>query len=125
MPGLVEPEMRTYLKDCNTTATNFYLKVAAGNAVFPYGIVFKVAPGRDYTHNSAGLYESVMQVSVWGQTYQQAKTLANEVMRELEGWHTVDDDVQAVFLLSESDLYEDDKKIFHIAMRFIVWHTFD
>jgi len=128
MPGLIEPEMRNYLAGAHgISATNFYLKVAPGNAVYPYGIIFKISSGKDYTHSDAGsnsVYEARMQCSCFGGNYQQAKMLASEVIEEMEEWADVESDVQAVFLIGELDLYEDETKSHHIALDFIVWHIF-
>jgi hypothetical protein len=127
MAGLIEPEMRTYLAGAGTSATNFYLQVAPGSAVFPYGTITKINPGKGYTHNDHGtnsLFETRMQCSCYAKGYQQAKTLADEVIEEMEAWADVENNVQAVFLTGEVDLYEDESKVHHIAVDFIIWNIF-
>lgn len=126
MPGILEPEMRNYLADAGTTADNFYLRIATGNADYPYGVITKISPGKGYTHSDTGsnsLYESRVQCSCYGLTYPQAKILAGEVIEEMEAWPDTETDVQAVFLEGEVDL-GDDLDIHHVAVDFIIWNTF-
>jgi len=121
MPGLVEPEMRSYLAASTAIDKNFYLLVATQNATMPYGVVFKVSPGKDYTHSGSGLSESRMQCSCYGNTYQEVKQMANSVISEMEAWPSSTNDVQAVFLAGESDMLNDN--VHHVALDFFVWHT--
>jgi len=127
MPGLIEPEMRNYLAGSHTlSGTNFYLKAAPGNAALPYGTIFKINPGKGYTHSDRGmnsLYATRMQCSCFGVTYQQAKILATEVIEEMEAWPDSESEVQAVFLEGEVDL-GDELDVYHVAVDFIVWNTF-
>ncbi len=126
MPGLIEPEMRNYLAGCHTSATNFYLRIATGSAVYPYGTIIKISPGKGYTHSDSGatsLLETRMQCSCFGTTYQQAKLLASEVIEEMEAWPDSEDEVQAVFLEGEVDL-GDELDIHHVAVDFLIWNTF-
>ncbi len=126
MPGLIEPEMRSYLAGANTTATNFYLRIAVGDATYPHGVIIKVSPGKDYTHSDSGsnsLLETRMRCSCFGLTYQQAKILASEVITAMEAWANSEDDVDAVFLEGESDEGED-LDIHHIVLDFMVWNRF-
>jgi len=127
MPGLIEPEMRNYLASGHTSATNFYLRIAPGKVVFPYGTIIKVSPGKGYTHSDNGansLFQTRMQCSCFGTTYQQAKLLASEVIEDMEAWAGVETDVDAVFLEGEVDLGED-LDISHVAVDFIVFHRFN
>ena len=126
---MIEPNMRTYLANSTAvTSTSFYLKVATQNATFPYGVVFKVSPGKDYTHSGDGLSVSRMQCSCFSTTYYGAKSMATEVITAMEEWptktgSTTSTGVQTVFLEGEMDLFEDDKNVFHTALDFFIWHT--
>lgn len=124
MPGLVEPEMRSYLEGAGTSATNFFLKVAPQRTVSPFGIIFKIDSGEKYTHDGGNLYEATIQCSCFADTYVEVKELAVEVIEAMENWVNVEDDVQAVFLVNELDLFEDDTDMPHVALDFIVWHVF-
>ena len=118
---MIEPEMRTYLAGANTTANNFYLLRATQEPTTPYGVVFKVSPGKDYTHDGSGLSRTRMQCSCFGDTYFAAKTLADEVITAMEAWPDSESNVQAVFLENESDLKDD---LFHVALDFFVSHLY-
>ena len=126
---MIEPNMRTYLSlSTAVTSTQFYLNVATAAATFPYGVVFKISPGKDYTHSGDGLSVSRLQCSCFSTTYHGAKMMASEVITAMEEWptkttSTTSTGVQAVFLEGETDLYEDDKNVFHTALDFFVWHA--
>ena len=126
---MIEPNMRTYLSlSTAVTSTQFYLKVATQSATFPYGVVFKVSPGKDYTHDGDGLSVSRLQCSCFSTTYYGSKAMAAEVITAMEEWptktsSTTSTGVQTVFLENEIDLFEDDKNVFHTALDFFVWHA--
>ena len=122
MPGLVEPEMRNYLSSSTLIDGEFYLGVATQDATMPYGVVTKISPGRQYTHDGHSLSETRMQCSCFGDNYQEAKVLAGSVISEMEAWPSSTNDVQAVFLAGESDMLNDN--VHHVALDFFVWHTF-
>ena len=124
----IEPNMRTYLSlSTDVTSTEFYLKVATQSAAYPFGVVFKVSPGKDYTHSGSGLSMSRLQCSCYSTTYYGSKSMASEVITAMEGWpdsaSTTATGVQTVFIEGEVDLFEDDKNVFHTALDFFVWHT--
>ena len=126
---MIESNMRTYLANSTAvTSTQFYLRVATQSATFPYGVVFKVSPGKDYTHDGDGLSVSRLQCSCFSTTYHGAKSMAAEVITAMEEWptkttSTTSTGVQTVFLEGEVDLFEDDKNVFHTALDFFVWHA--
>lgn len=122
MPGLLEPEMQNYLAASTSIDADFYLRVATQNPDMPYGIVFKLAPGKDYTHSGSGLSESQMRCGCYGNSYQETKQMANDVISEMEAWPTSTNDVQAVFLAGEADTINDN--IHHVALDFTIWHTY-
>ena len=125
----IEPNMATYLANSTAvTSTQFCLRVAPSAFTFPFGVVFKVSPGKDYTHDGDGLSVSRLQCSCFSTTYYGAKSMAAEVITAMELWPTMTTSttstgVQAVFLEGETDLYEDDKNVFHTALDFFVWHA--
>ena len=127
---MIEPNMRSWLSTSTGTSTSsFYLKVAPSTAVTPYGVIFKVSPGKDYTHTGSGLSMSRMQCSCFSTVgYYNAKMLAASVITAMEAWPSktsspTSTGVQAVFLAGEMDLFEDDTKSHHIALDFFVWHS--
>ena len=122
MPGLVEPEMRTYLAALTTTADNYYLGVAIQSPTFPYAVITKVSPGKEYTHDGVSHAVSRIQCSCYGQSYYEAKNLADEVITKMEAWPAVEDDVESVFLAGEVDMLNEG--VHHIAVDFFVYHKF-
>jgi hypothetical protein len=125
---MIEANMRTYLDESTSMTSTFYLRVATQDAVAPYGVVFKVSPGKDYTHSGSGLSQSRLQCSCFADTYYAAKTMARQVITDMEAWSTksttaTSTGVQTVFLDGEVDLFDDDSKVFHVALDFFIWHT--
>jgi hypothetical protein len=124
---MIEANMRTYLDNSTSVTGTFYLRVGTQDAVTPYGIVFKVSPGKDYTHSGGGLSQSRLQCSCFADTYYAAKTFAREVITAMEAWpnstSTTATGVQAVFLEGEVDLFDDETKVHHIPVDFFIWHT--
>jgi hypothetical protein len=120
---MLEPDMRSYLAASTaTSADDYYLRVAPQQADYPYGVIFKVSPGKDYTHSGSGLSQSRMQCSCYAGSYRAAKTLASEVISVMEVWPAAESKVHAVFLAGETDLFEE--RTYHIALDFFVWHTY-
>ena len=119
--------MRSYLDNSTTVTGTFYLRVGTQDAVTPYGVVFKVSPGKDYTHTGSGLSQSRLQCSCFADTYYAAKTFAREVITAMEAWpnstSTTATGVQTVFLEGEMDLFDDASKVHHVPLDFFVWHT--
>ena len=124
---MIESNMRTYLDNSTSVTGTFYLRVGTQEAVTPYGIVFKVSPGKDYTHTGSGLSQSRLQCSCFADTYYAAKTFAREVITAMEAWpnstSTTASGVQTVFLEGEMDLFDDASKVHHIPLDFFIWHT--
>ena len=118
MSGLIEPEMHTYLAGAGTRADDFYLRTAPQKASTPYGVIYKTAPGLSYTHDGESYSATNMICSCYGASYRSAKMLASEVITAMEAWL----DVQAVFLVGETDLFEN--KTHHVMLDFLVWHDF-
>lgn len=123
MANLIEPKMRSYLAGKELTADNFYLGVATQSPTFPYGVIIKVSPGKAYSHGGTSHYLTRMQCSCYGQSYFQAKTLATEVIDEMEGWPDAEVKVESVFLTGEVDMLNEG--VHHIAVDFFVFHKFD
>ena len=131
---MIEPDMRSYLTASTLTTGAFYLQTAVQNASSPYGVIFKVSPGKNYTHSGSGLSESRIQCSCFADSYYTAKTFAHQVIDAMEVWpsstSTSAGNVQAVFLAGETDLMEaatraiESSKYYHVALDFFVWHTY-
>ena len=130
---MIEPEMCEHLADTEDVfflqpffgiqaRVRIYLKVAPQTAKSPYCVLFKVSPGKDYTHSGSGLSMSRMQVSCFADTYREVKQTANLIKTRMENWPAAESSVQAVFKAAELDLFEE--RTYHIALDFFVWHTY-
>ena len=122
----VEALMRTYLASTGvtTSATGYYLRAAPQGTTAPYGVVSKISAGTSYhLEGVSGLKVPRMQVSCFGDTYQQAKTLAGEVITKMHLWTgSTDIEVQGVFLENETDIFETDTQSHHVPLDFFVAH---
>ena len=131
---MIETNMRSYLDESTSMSSTFYLRVATQDAISPYGVVFKISPGKDYTHTGSGLSQSRLQCSCFADTYLAAKTMAMQVITDMEAWPTkstsaTSTGVQTVFLEGELDLFDGagantrGSGLFHVALDFFIWHT--
>ncbi|MEW5921568.1 MAG: DUF3168 domain-containing protein [Bacillota bacterium] len=78
--------------------------------------------------HDAGLAYPRFQVSCWGSTYKQAKEVAAQVRAALQDFKGTmggpgGAEVSGVFLEDETDLYEPNTQIYHVALDFIIWHN--
>ena len=65
----------------------------------------------------AEVVKARFQVDVWALTYDSASAVRDQVRAALQRWRTVTGTtVQDTFIISETDLYEDDTHQHHIAM---------
>jgi len=105
-----------------------YPVIAPQNVVAPYIVVFKVDGPRDHSHDGAShLANPRFQLSVFSTTYSEAKAIAAALQAALEGYTGTMGGaggvaVNGVFYENETDLYEPDTKLYHIAVDYKMWH---
>ncbi len=88
----------------------------------PYIVYVKISPSRDYTHDGySGLHRPLMQISCLADTYDSAKDVAAQVITALESWPK-SDNVDAVFIENEIDMYERDTGLYHCLVDAYVWN---
>jgi hypothetical protein len=87
------------------------------NAALPALSYRRVSADREHAMGSdPEMAHVAMQVDVWARTYKEARETAEEVRRALQRWST--STVQDTFIDNDTDLYEDENEIHHVAMDF-------
>ena len=130
---MIEPEMLKHLSDTRdvfflqaafptSARVHLFLKVAPQTATMPYCVLFKVSPGRQYTHDGHSMSNSRMQVSCFADDYRTAKLMVQQIKKRMKQWPATEEKVDAVFLAGEVDLFED--RTYHVALDFTVWHKY-
>ena len=124
---LAQTFVTTYLTSSDDTK-RLYPVIAPQNVTAPYIVVFKVDGPRDHSHEgSSHLANPRFQLSIYSTTYAEAKAIAAAVQAVLEGYTGTMGgaggvDVNGVFYENETDLYEEETKLFHVAVDYKMWH---
>lgn len=109
-------------------STRLYYVRAPQNVTKPYVVFFKVSAPREYSHNGvSGLAQSRFQFSCFATTYYVAKQITEAIRAAIEAFSgTMGGDggagVGSCFCVNESDMYEDDTQLFHVAVDYLIWH---
>lgn len=111
----------------NLVVKRIYFATAPQDVVNPYIVFFKVSSVRVASHDGAsGLAAARFQFSCFAETYKEAKSIALALQGVLEGYSGTlgaAGGVQtSVFYENEQDLYEQDSKLFHIAVDYRFLH---
>jgi len=107
----VIPKLLTKLKTIATIDNRVYALVAPAQTTLPYLTYRTLNQERDYTHQGYSDYKTdSIRITCFGATYGQSKALAIEVKELLEAWDN--EGVQAVFIYSEIDIYNEADKIY-------------
>ena len=100
--------------------TRIYPMVAPQKTATPYVVYTKISAGKEYSHaGGASLSRDRVQISVFSTGYLAAKTVVGNIVTAMEGAATF----QASFKVNEIDFYEEQTKLFHIPIDFIIWHS--
>ena len=121
--ALIEEAVRSLLSGLASGRIYPY-KLPQGVAL-PACTYMKVSAPRDHTQQGpSGLVSARIQVSSWGNAYDDAKTLSDAVRQALDGYMGTTDGVYigGVQLVNETDLSEPEPAIFQTAMDFKVLH---
>lgn len=109
-------------------ADRIYYVQAPQGVTAPYVVFFKVSGPRVHSHDGAsGLAHPRFQFSCFAKTYAAAKQIAGYIQTVLQGYSgtlggTGGVTVRGCFYENETDLYEPDTGLFHIALDFYIWH---
>jgi len=103
----------------------YYVK-APQDVAKPYIVFFKVSAPREYSHDGASkLARPRFQFSCFAMTYYEAKQIAEAIRVAIEafsGTMGTGVEVGSCFCLNESDMYEEDTKLFHVAVDYLIYH---
>jgi len=94
----------------------------------PYVVLLKASGPREYSHDGASeLARPRFQFSCFATTYYQAKQIAEAIRSVIEAFSgTMGGDggveVGSCFYINESDIYEEDTRLFHVAVDYLIWH---
>ncbi len=105
-----------------------YPVLAPQDVVKPYIVFSKISAPRDHTHDGgSGLVNARFQFSCFATTYQVAKQVAGLIQAVLQGYSGTLGGaggvvVNGCFYEDETDLYEPDSALFHVAVDYRLWH---
>lgn len=96
----------------------------------PFVVYERISGLRTHSHSGAsGLADVRVEVRSWARTYLEAKTLADLIRKDLDGFsgevtvRGVVWDVNSILLSDERDLYDDELKLFGVSTDYRVWHN--
>lgn len=123
----IRDDLYTQLVSGSTTLTGLigtrvYRSKLPQNVVYPAVSYWKVSGPRLHDlENPTGEATPRVQVSCWGGTAAVAEDVAEAVRGVLDGWSSTS--VGHCQLVNETDLYDPDVEVYHIALDFTLFHT--
>jgi hypothetical protein len=106
--------------------TRVYPNFIPQGATLPLIVYQKVTGTRDHAlAGPTGKAHPRFQIEAWGETYTEAKGLANAIRGALDGTRTTSGSVTigSTVLQSERDFYEAAVPAHRIVLDFSIWHT--
>jgi len=130
---LIEQALKTYLEAQSglialVPADRIYFVHAPQDTQTPYIVFFKVSGPRLHSHDgSSELANPRFQFSVFATTYYSCKQIAAQLQAALQGYSGTMGGgsgvaVGSCFYENETDDYETDTKLYHVAVDYILWH---
>lgn len=129
---IIEQAILTDLKTDGTLAalvgTRIYPARAIQDVTTPYIVFSKVSGVRVSSHDGAsGLVDARFQFSIFSTTYKSCKDVAVAIQGVLEGFSGTMGGAGGVtvggcFYLDENDFYEDDSRLYHVAVDYRFWY---
>lgn len=104
-------------------ASRIYPNLAPQNAAYPHVTFRRVTSDRPSAMNrDSGVVRARFQFDTFNEAYDGARLVRDQLRAALQRWRDPGGTpvVQDVFLISETDLYEDDSRIHHLADDFEV-----
>jgi len=105
----------------------YYVK-APQDVTKPYIVFLKASGPREYSHDGVSkLAHPRFQFSCFATTYYEAKQIAEAIRAAIEAFSgTMGGDggveVGSCFYINESDIYEEDTRLFHVAVDYLIYH---
>ena len=112
----------------NLIGERLYYVKAPQDVTKPYVVFFKASGPREYSHNGASaLARPRFQFSCFATTYYQAKQIAEAIRAAIEAFSGTMGgaggvEVGSCFCINESDMYEEDTRLFHVAVDYLIYH---
>ena len=109
-------------------AQRLYYVKAPQNVTKPYVVFFKASGPREYSHDGASnLARPRFQFSCFATIYYVAKQIAEAIRAVIEAFSGTMGgaggvEVGSCFCINESDMYEDDTRLYHVAIDYLIWH---
>lgn len=104
-----------------------YAVDAADSATLPAIVYSKISSKRlrSLSGSSPGLALSRLQLDVYAEEYDQAKSVSRAVIERLDGFSGTSSGIELrkMWLDAEEDLYEGDPGVYRVSMDFLVWHS--
>lgn len=92
------------------------------NVTYPAVTYWKVSGNRLHdTQGPTGESDPRVQVSCWSRSQAQAEDVAEAVRGVLDGWSSTGG-VHMTQLVNETDLYDNEVEVYHIALDFVLMH---
>lgn len=124
---MIEAKLKAYLTTVAPLtpliSTRLYAGVAEAEVVTPYCVYFSVSSGREYTHDRFSHSRPRLQVSIFGDTYAQVKSVQKVLITALEAWE-YPTQIEGVI-----DLYEPSEargtappRLYHVAVDFVTFY---
>lgn len=123
---MIEEELTSWLQaNIALVANRVYPMKLPQNPTLPAITYQKISGLRVQSHDGpSGLAYPRFQVSCWGESYSDAKQVAEEVRQDLDGYQGLMGVVQvgAALLQNEIDFYIPETGYYHVPVDFIIWH---
>lgn len=106
-------------------STRIYPVIAAQGATPPYVVHSRISGVRESAMGAdTGVARARVQVSSYGLTYSSAKNVAKQSRLALQRYSgTIGaDEILAIFVENDIDLYEEDTRLFHVASDYLVFY---
>lgn len=104
-------------------STRVYPVIAAQGATLPYIVHSRISGVRESAMGSdTGVARTRVQVSSYGSTYSSAKNVAKQARLALQRYSGTigSDEILAIFVENDIDLYEEDTRLYHVATDYLV-----
>jgi len=105
----------------------YYVK-SPQDVISPYVVFLKASGPREYSHGGASkLARPRFQFSCFATTYYVAKQIAEAIRAAIEAFSGTMGgaggvEVGSCFCINESDIYEDNTQLYHVAVDYLIWH---
>jgi len=104
----------------NIVGYGIYPVMAPLIATVPYIVYFKVSGSRQYTHQGYnGIQNPRYQISVYDDSYLDAKNTAEIVKLALEAW-SGSNHIQNIQIENDLDLIDEETKLYHVVVDFFI-----